>query len=196
MTEAGTVRTFIALDPPEAVLNEIAAIQNRMRKLLAGDIRWVNPAGIHLTLKFLGDITRTDVTTVADAVGPVAASCAPLSLDIGTAGFFPDAKRPRILWLGTGGDVKGLVALQAAVENALAGRGFPREERTFRPHLTLARIKSPRGLTGIAAFMDGQKDYRAGSFVGRAITFFQSTLTPKGAVYTKLAQFPFQENKP
>ncbi len=196
MTEAGTVRAFLALDPPEAVLNEIAAIQNRMRKLLAGDIRWVNPAGIHLTLKFLGDVPRDGLDAVADAVGPVAAAYAPLSLDIGTAGFFPDAKRPRILWLGTGGDVKGLVAFQAAVENALAGCGFPREERTFRPHLTLARIRSPRGLTGVSAFMDGQKDYRAGSFVGRSLTLFQSTLTPKGAIYTELSQFPFQEKKP
>jgi len=196
MTEAGTVRAFLAIDPPEAVLNEIAVIQNRIRKLLAGDIRWVNPTGIHLTLKFLGDLSRADIATVADALGPVAAACAPLSLDIGTAGFFPDAKRPRILWLGTGGDVKGLIALQAAVENALVACGFPREERTFRPHLTLARIKSPRGLTGAAAFMDGQNDYRAGSFVGRFITLFQSTLTPKGAIYTELAQFLFQEKNP
>ena len=196
MTEAGTVRAFLALDPPGEVLNEIAAIQNRMKKLLAGDIRWVNPAGIHLTLKFLGDITRADIATVADAVSPVAATYAPLSLEIGTAGFFPDVKRPRILWIGTDGDVKGLIALQAAVENALAGCGFPREKRSFRPHLTLARIKSPRGFTGASVLMDGSSDYRAGSFVGRSVTLFQSTLTPKGAVYTELAQFPFQEKKP
>jgi len=89
-----------------------------------------------------------------------------------------------------------MAALQAAVENALAGCGFPREERSFRPHLTLARIKSPRGLTGASALMDGRSDYRAGSFVGRSVTLFQSTLTPKGAIYTELAQFPFQEQKP
>jgi 2'-5' RNA ligase len=196
MNDVKNIRAFLAIDPPAAVRDGIAAIQNRLRKVLTGDIRWTNPTGIHLTLKFFGNISEDDMDTIAAVVGPIAAGLTPLPLDIGTAGFFPDAKRPRILWLGTGGDVNRLVALQASIEDGLAVRGFPKEERSFRPHLTIARIKSPKGLTGASRLAETRSDYRAGSFTAEGVSLFQSTLTPRGAVYTELAKYHFKETTP
>jgi len=196
MNDVKNIRAFLAIDPPAAVRDGIAAIQNRLRKIVTGEIRWANPAGIHLTLKFFGNISEDDMNTIASAVSPIAAGRKPLPLDIGTAGFFPDAKRPRILWLGTGGDVNGLVTFQAAIEDGLAVRGFAKEERPFRPHLTIARIKSPRGMTGASQLAENRNDYRAGSFVAGGVSLFRSTLSPKGAVYTELARFDFKETTP
>jgi len=196
MDDAKNIRAFLALDIPAAVLDEIAAIQRRMQKILSGEIRWTNPSGIHLTLKFFGNISEGDAISITGAIGPIAAATKPLPLEIRTAGVFPDARRPRILWLGMGGEANRLVALQATVENALAGLGFAKEERLFRPHLTIARIKSPKGLTGISGLLDNRGVYNAGSFVGHSLTLFRSTLTPKGAVYTELGKFAFQETTP
>lgn len=184
------IRAFLALDPPEAILNRIGAIQNRLRSRIRGDLRWVNPAGIHLTLKFFGDVPAADVARIAAVVGETASGQRPLNLSVGGVGVFPEPRRPRVLWLGMGGDVPPLVIFQQRLERVLAGIGFPPEERTFRPHLTLARIRSPRGLTGLAPVLEGREGWEAGRFVAAGVSLFRSERTPRGAQYTRLHHFP------
>jgi 2'-5' RNA ligase len=89
------------------------------------------------------------------------------------------------------GDVARLVTFQKELERALQEIGFPREERPFRPHLTLGRIKSPKGLIGLAEALEKRETYTAGRFVASGLGLFQSDLTPRGAVYTRLAGYPF-----
>jgi 2'-5' RNA ligase len=185
------IRSFLALDPPEDVLGAIASIQNRLRKLIQGDIRWVRPEGIHLTLKFFGDISGDDVANIATVVGKAAENEAPFSLAVGGAGVFPDPHRPRVLWLGMNGDVERLRVFQKALELALMQIGLPREERPFRPHLTLGRIRTAKGLIGLARVLEKGEEYTAGRFIAPGLSLFQSELMPQGAIYTKLKWFPF-----
>lgn len=191
ITDEKKIRCFLALDPPEEVLRGIATIQNHLRKLIRGDIRWVRPEGIHSTLKFFGDISAGDVANIAAAVEKAAEKEMPFSLAIGGAGLFPDPHRPRILWLGMNGDVERLLVFQKEIEEALLQIGFPREERPFRPHLTLGRIKTAKGLIGLARALEKGEEYTAGRFTASGLSLIQSELTPGGAIYTILNRFPF-----
>lgn len=191
MSEEKSIRSFLAVDPPREILDAIAAIQDRLKKSIHGDIRWVRPQGIHLTLKFFGAISEADIANISRIVKNTTSMFAPFSLGIKRVGVFPDVKRPRVLWLGMDGDVDLLIRLQKEVDAELQKSGFEKEDRPFRPHLTLARIKEPRGLIGLAKILEKGEDYEAGSFSASGLNLFKSDLTPKGAIYTKLAYFPF-----
>jgi 2'-5' RNA ligase len=159
--------------------------------MIRGEVRWVRPEAIHLTLKFFGDIPETAVECIAGIVEKAVAGAGPLTFSICRTGVFPDQRRPRILWLGMDGDVPRLLRFQKEIEGGLGIAGFPAEERPFRPHLTLARIKSPRGLTGLERALEKGEGYAAGQFTAAGIGLIRSELTPRGAVYTKLKWFPF-----
>ncbi|MBN1613229.1 MAG: RNA 2',3'-cyclic phosphodiesterase [Deltaproteobacteria bacterium] len=191
MTNEKTIRSFLALDPPGEIRREIGRIQDRLRKLIHGDIRWVKPESIHLTLKFFGDIREGDIANISAVAGKAAASAGPFDFALGGAGVFPDMKRPRIVWLGMTGETARLAAFQKELERALQEIGFPREERPFRPHLTLARVKSPQGLTGLAEAFKKVETDTAQKFTVSAFNLFKSDLTPQGAIYTRLAEYPF-----
>ncbi len=191
LTDEKKLRAFLALDPPEEVLGEIASIQNRLRNLIQGYIRWVRPEGIHLTLKFFGELSGDDVANIATVVGKAVEKEAPFSLAIGGAGVFPDPHRPRVLWLGMSGDVERLRVFQKGLEQALVRIGFACEERPFRPHLTLGRIRTSKGLTGLTRVLEKGEEYTAGQFIASGLSLIQSELTPGGAMYTKLRWFPF-----
>ena len=195
MAEGEKVRTFLAIDPPEGVIRKIAAIQDALKKSIHGSISWVRPQGIHLTLKFFGDIDREDIGTISGIAAGRAAAAPALTLDIQGLGVFPNARRPRVLWIGVGGETAKLIGLQQAIDAELEACGFKKEERPFRAHLTLARIKSPQGLTGIDRILAEKGTESAGSFEAKGLTLFKSDLTPQGAIYTVLADFPFQGSK-
>jgi len=191
MTDEKKIRSFLALDPPEEVLREIASIQNRLRKFIQGDIRWVRPEGIHLTLKFFGDVSGDDVANIAAVVKKAAEGERSFSLAVGGVGAFPDPHRPRVLWLGMNGDVERLLVFQKGLEQALSQIGFPCEERPFLPHLTLGRIRNPKGLIGLARVLERGEEYTAGRFIASGLSLIQSELTPGGAMYTRLKWFLF-----
>jgi 2'-5' RNA ligase len=191
MTDEKTIRSFLALDPPEEILREVGEVQNRLKKLIQGDVRWVRPEAIHLTLKFFGDIPECDVANISAVAGKAAAEVGPFDLAIGGAGVFPDPHRPRIIWLGMNGEVARLVTFQQGTEQSLQEIGFPRGERPFRPHLTLGRIKTPKGLIGLTGVLEKGETYMAGRFTASGLGLFKSDLTPRGASYTRLAGYPF-----
>jgi RNA 2',3'-cyclic 3'-phosphodiesterase len=191
MTDERMIRLFLALDPPEEMLREIGRIQNRLRERIHGDVRWVRPEAIHLTLKFFGDIPECDVANISSVAGRAAAGVQPFDLTIGGVGVFPDPHRPRIIWLGMGGEAVRLTTFQQGMEPVLEEIGFPPEERPFRPHLTLGRIKTPKGLTGLAGVLEKGEMYAAGRFTATGLCLFKSDLTPRGAIYTRLAEYPF-----
>jgi 2'-5' RNA ligase len=179
------------LTPPE-ILRTIADIQRALRKNIRGSVSWVRPEGIHLTLKFFGDIAAKDVSAVSEVVAGQVAGAQPLNLEAKGLGVFPDTKRPRVLWLGIGGEVERLIAMQKAIDQGLEPCGFSKEKRPFQAHLTLARIKSPQGLSGIEDVLTEKGSESAGKFTATGLTLFKSELTPKGAIYTTLGHFPFQ----
>lgn len=192
MADRGTIRAFLAMDPPPEVLRRIADIQEVLKKTLRGSISWVRPEGIHLTLKFFGDIAAEDLQPISEVVSGQATGMRPLHLNIKGLGVFPGIRRPRILWLGVGGEVARLIALQRVLDQGFETCGIKKEERPFRAHLTLARIKSPQGLSGLDKVLEEKEAESAGSFEAKGLILFKSDLTPKGAIYTVLADFPFQ----
>ena len=113
----------------------------------------------------------------------------PLNLKIEKIGVFPDDRRPRVLWCGVTGDAEKLITLQKKLDGDFATIGFPAEERPFRPHLTLARIKDWRDLMGMNEALQKYSAFTAGEFICMELILFQSKLSPQGAVYTKLAEF-------
>jgi 2'-5' RNA ligase len=191
MTDEKPIRAFLAIDLPIEVLNEIRSIQSGLSKTLQGMLRWVRPEAIHLTLKFFGDISGDDIVTISRVMEDHVNGTGPLALDVKTLGVFPDMNRPRVIWLGISGDVERLIRLQKSMDKKLHEIGFAKEERPFRPHLTLARIKEPKGLIGLAKIVENSDNYTAGHFDAGGLTLFGSQLTPKGAIYTKLAYFAF-----
>jgi 2'-5' RNA ligase len=192
MADRGTIRAFLAMDPPPEVLRRIADIQEVLKKTLRDSISWVRPEGIHLTLKFFGDITAEALQPISEVVSGQAAGTRPLHLNIKGLGVFPGIRRPRVLWLGVGGEVARLIALQRVLDQGFETCGIKQEERPFRAHLTLARIKSPQGLSGLDKVLEEKEAESAGPFEAKGLILFKSDLTPKGAIYTVLADFPFQ----
>ena len=192
MADRGTIRAFLAMDPPPEVLRRIADIQEVLKKTLRGSISWVRPEEIHLTLKFFGDMAAEDLQPISEVVSGQAAGMRPLHLNIKGLGVFPGIRRPRVLWLGVGGEVARLIALQRVLDQGFETCGIKKEERPFRAHLTLARIKSPQGLSGLDKVLEEKEAESAGSFEAKGLILFKSDLTPKGAIYTVLADFPFQ----
>ena len=146
MTEEKTIRAFLAVELPGEILNRITDIQKLLKKTIHGVIRWVRPEGMHLTLKFFGNISGDDVVNISRVVERSVADVKPLSLSVKTVGVFPDIMRPRVIWLGINGDVGPLLMLQKVMDQGFQDLGFKEEGRPFRPHLTLGRIKSPKGV--------------------------------------------------
>jgi len=187
-----SIRAFLAIDPPEEVLREIAGIQERLKRTIQEDIRWVRPEGIHLTLKFFGSISADKIDGITRVIDEHVTAFTPLDLTIRRIGVFPDLKRPRVVWLGTEGDIEQLIALQRKLDEGFQGLGFEREDRPFRAHLTLGRIKTPKEVAGLAKALESGRDATAGQFRAGSLCLFRSELKPSGAVYTKLAEFPFR----
>ena len=183
------IRAFLAIDPPEDILQAMSRLQEKLKREIGGRISWTKPQGQHLTLKFFGDISTEDVKNICSAVQNRVTSEPSLNLKVEKLGVFPDARRPRVIWCGVTGDVEKLSVLQKQLDSDFAAISFPMEDRPFRAHLTLGRIKDSHGLTGISEALTKNSAFAAGEFNCTELILFQSKLSPKGAVYTKLAEF-------
>jgi 2'-5' RNA ligase len=186
-------RLFVAIALSDAARQELAAAQARLQRLMLL-VRWVEPAGAHLTLKFLGATDPVRVTAIAAALRAVAAQAAPFTLYTSAPGAFPHARRPRVLWLGLVGPLELLAALQVAVDTALAALAFPRETRPFRPHLTLGRVREGAAISdpgALAAAFAALGRRPAAPLPVAALCLMRSELQRGGAHYTPLAILPF-----
>jgi len=188
------VRTFVAIELDDAVCAALTQVQERLRHSEGGRAgRWVNPKGIHLTLKFLSDVPTTKLGQVRRAVECACQGAAPFSLTLGGLGCVPNVRRPRVVWVGVR-DVAGCLApLQRAVESELERLGFPREQRGFQPHLTLARIKDGAAIDEITALgkMVAESPLEdLASMTVNAVSVMKSDLRPDGAIYTELYRIP------
>ena len=187
--ETDTIRTFVAVELSDSIKAHIAADIAQLRQEQIDNIRLVRPEGVHLTLKFLGDIDANRVPTVADAMTQAAASHAPFSLALGQPGVFPNANRARVLWIGVEGDLQLLRLLQSDIEEALIAAGFPPEKQRFNPHLTIGRMhhkasrEDRRRATDALAALTLPEDR---TIAVKAISLMKSTLLPGGAIYDQI----------
>lgn len=181
------IRSFIAIDLPEPVLQAISKAQESFRESDL-NIRYVRKEGIHLTLKFLGDIDRADVEKIHAAMGRATKDFSPFTLRGEGVGVFPDLKRPRVVWAGLSGDIEDLLSLQRELEYQLNGLGFPKEKRSFKGHLTIGRVKGRLDRTRLSQALEVLGEFRTESFTVRSVVLVQSDLRPQGAVYSSLAE--------
>lgn len=181
-------RLFIALELPEEVLRAIGRVQADLKSALGtGSLRWTRPEGIHLTLKFLGDVPDERVKAIEAGIMEAAAQGKPLALRAQGLGCFPNLERPRVLWVGLAGDIAALRALHGEVEQRIAPLGFPTEARGFSPHLTLARTAqgaSRTDLAAIGAAASRRDQLEVGAWQATSVSLMRSQLKPDGAVYT------------
>jgi 2'-5' RNA ligase len=196
-----TIRCFVAIDLPPALKEELALLIENLRQVdKSRRVKWVRPEGIHLTLKFLGEVPALQVPDIISATGAALArpEIKPFGLLVGKIGVFPKPDAPRVIWVGLDGNLKALEATYQAVENALVGLGFPPEKRDFSPHLTLGRVpdigpQEKRFLGQNLLKYPGKTGF--GSFNFGEAVLMQSELQPAGAIYTPLAHFKFGERQ-
>lgn len=185
------MRTFIAIDlEPElkktlsGLIDELSSMDRETRS-----IKWIRKEGMHLTLKFLGETREEERPGIEAALKSIAEKSRPFILRIRGTGFFPAGRKNlRVIWVGIEED-EGLMGLQSSLEGEMEKLGFPREQRPFRPHLTLGRVKSPVNLSRIMAHLEKSKERPFGEMAVKKITFFRSVLLPAGAQYSILSEF-------
>ena len=185
------IRSFIAIELPPLIKSRIEEIQNKL-KSSTSDVRWVRPEGIHLTLKFLGNIEEEKILEISDLVKQCASDITSFPLTVRTLGAFPNEKNPKVIWVAASDDSGNLGKLQQTLENRLSSMGFKVEKRAFSPHLTLGRLKSSKGKRELINNLADHKQLECGTFEAQEVCLFKSELKPRGAIYTKLKVFPLQ----
>ncbi|MBP1718385.1 MAG: 2-5 ligase [Deltaproteobacteria bacterium] len=183
-----TVRSFIAIEIPEVLRQKLRDFLRDLKNTGA-DVKWIRPDAIHLTLKFLGAVEQDLLERVSLSLGPVVEKFVPFELRAEGAGFFPSFRKPRVVWAGLIDEEGTVSRLQREIEMTTAGLGFPSEDRPFKPHLTLGRVRSPKGKNPLTEIIEGNSDLELGSFRVERVVLFRSDLRPEGAVYTKLQEF-------
>ena len=188
------IRAFIAIELSEDILSAIADLQRQLKKQVPeGTVRWVKPGGIHLTLQFLGDVPAVKINSIAQALTETCAPFHPFSVTVGGLGCFPNAKRPRVTWVGVDEPTGTLAALQKAIERAMVPLGFTPERRAFHPHLTLGRTKRQATrdqAQALGTLITTTQIPFLGQMNVRQVCLIRSDLRPTGAVYTRLAAAP------
>jgi 2'-5' RNA ligase len=186
-----TIRSFIAIELPDDVLSAVGRVQGHL-KSYGFRTKWVRPANIHITLKFLGDIDSGTIDEIAGAMVSAAEGCASISLAARGIGVFPNIKRPRVLWAGLTGEVNLLIELQRKLDDWLSDIGFAKERRSFKGHLTLGRFKGRVNSTELMRALREFEDFETQSFMARELILFKSELRPSGAVYSKLERISLE----
>ena len=182
------MRLFVALDLSESVRAAIAAFCEKLRRALPS-ARWVRPEGIHVTLKFIGELNQDRVAPIQTALGKIH-SAAPVEMALRGTGFFPNERRPRVLWAGIDAS-PNLAQLAAEIESQLEPLGIARESREFRPHLTLARFDDVHDIENLHAALKESSTQEFGAVKTSEIHLYESKLGRGGAQYTRLATFHF-----
>jgi 2'-5' RNA ligase len=179
------IRAFIAIALPPSLQLEIEQVQQVLQPQTSS-WRWVKPANVHLTLKFLGDISPEAVASITQAMAQVGEGQPVFPLLVRGLGCFPHLARPRVLWMGLEDPQRGLASLHERLESALASLGFPAEQRPFRPHLTLARARQGIDRHAFSPLLQAYSERQFGEITVERIHLFQSRLHREGAVYTIL----------
>lgn len=185
-----SIRAFIAIPLPGDVKGLAREIQMQFRNT-GLRLRWVKPHGMHLTLKFLGDIERAQVPVIETALQAAAGNSPPLNLAAKGLGVFPTVKKARVLWMGVTGDTPALHTFYGRLETQLETQGFKPDKRRFNAHLTLARAQGRLDPTRLVGAMEAIGRFEPIRFEAREVVLYRSELKPDGAVYTKLAAAPF-----
>jgi 2'-5' RNA ligase len=186
-------RLFVSLDLPLEVKKAAGALREQLREGPADvsrdvrrDISWTKPEGMHLTLKFLGEVETGRIEEIQAALMEAGRDFRPITIAVEGLGGFPTLHAPRVIWLGIKEPSGELVKLQKLADQALTPLGFPPETRSFHPHLTLGRVRSPLGRATILQALKALNPVCLGEWKLEELALMKSVLQSGGAVYTKL----------
>jgi RNA 2',3'-cyclic 3'-phosphodiesterase len=186
------MRTFLALDPGKALHDRILTLQDQLAECGA-DVKWVEPANLHMTLLFLGEVEDRDLAGICRATAEVAAQLIPFTLTLAGVGCFPNLRRPRVLWVGVGEGREAVCAMHAALESPLLELGcYRREARPFTPHLTLGRVNSEAGNDALVEALRENAAWHGGETTIHEILVMSSELLRTGPLYTVLGRARLQ----
>lgn len=175
------MRTFIAIEIPKDIKKAIADYTDSVKGLFK-DIKWVAPDNLHLTLKFLGNISETEFLKVCDCVSETVSNFNPFIMDLSHVGFYFSTKKARVIWIGADGGADNLIDLFQNLESCLEPAGFDRETRMFSSHLTIGRVKKFQRII----VPDKMPEFNPVTFEVKSIAVIKSTLTPHGPIYEKM----------
>lgn len=180
------MRIFIALDIPGEIRARLAQYVERLRPY-APEARWARVEGLHLTLKFVGEVKDEKLNQIKDTLAKV--NAAPFDMSFAKAGFFPTPRSPRVFWIGVEAGEE-LPRLAAAIEIKLEKLGIEREKRAYSPHLTLARAGTDsHSLKGLAPLLERETPPQFGTMTAREFWLYRSELSRSGSKYTKLERY-------
>jgi len=192
------MRLFIACEVPRDVQTNISEVIDDLRNRSGNAVRWIRPDGVHVTLKFLGEVPQKKLPAIKIALQEAVVRHPPFNLELSNIGTFGGREGLRIMWVGIAGDVLRLEALVRDVNLALSVVGFEPERRPFRPHLTLGRVRdeiSTRQRAEIEVAV-GKTEVPATSWRTSQVSLMRSRLTPQGAQYDVVATFPLRMTAP
>ncbi|RJR16925.1 MAG: RNA 2',3'-cyclic phosphodiesterase [Nitrospiraceae bacterium] len=186
-----TLRSFIAIELPDTVKSALMSLQQELKKCGA-DVRWARPEGIHLTLKFLGEVEERLIGRIVEALTGTCRKFQEFHCEIRGVGVFPGAGAPRVLWTGIA-DHDDLALIHQDIDAAMSSLGFERENRKFTPHLTLGRFRSSVGKMALLDEMQAYKELNLGIIDVNHISLMRSDLGPAGAKYTRIAEIRLRD---
>jgi len=184
------VRSFIAIELPDEVRTGLSRLQARLKVGESPGIKWVDPNGIHLTLKFLGNVAIDRTGEIGRAMEVAAQRMPPFDLKVKDLGVFPNLRRVQVVWVGISGELDKLSQLQKHLDSNLARLGFAPESRALTPHLTLARLRDRVSLEerqGLGQLIANTRFEEAYAFKVNAISLMKSQLTREGAIYSRIS---------
>jgi 2'-5' RNA ligase len=183
-----TVRTFIAVEATQAVRTRACDLIEHLQVTQA-KVKWVGAGELHWTMKFLGDVETRQLPELCNAVAAAVAELPTFEIEAVGAGAFPTAQRPRTLWLGVGRGEAEFVELHDRVEAALGPLGYREEQRRFRPHMTLGRVRrSVHGVEELGRLVLDHANFTAGAMTVAEVVVFSSRLLRQGPVYEALGR--------
>lgn len=186
------LRMFVSIQLPAAIQACAAGLIDRCRdELPSRSVRWVKPQNIHLTLRFIGNVSSRELDAIKSGMADAVCGARPFSLRVGRLGCFPHVRSPRVLWLGVQGDLEPLGILESKVTRETKAWARP-EDRAFHPHLTLGRVVTRRReeLEPFAAVLHNVVAPSSCPWSVEEVHLMQSELLPTGSQYSALASFP------
>ena len=191
------IRCFLAVEISDEVRQAAGRLVERLRKgiqFTKAYPSWVKMENQHFTLVFLGNQPAEHVERIQAALADLPAKIAPFRVEVGGLGAFPNERSPKVLWLGVREGTEAFADLYEKTVARLVPIGFEPDKRPYHPHLTLARIKSIRGIGEMMDVVRSHRDERCGEYTASGLTLFRSQLHPAGAIYTPLAHWRFEKD--
>jgi len=187
MTNSQSIRTFICLEIPEAIRELIDERATKVLRKSGARCSFVRPENLHITLKFLGDVETSRIDNLSQEIVKAVGNTPSFSLSLEGVGSF-GGKKPKVVWAAIGGETERLAELAVTIDKTMAGKGFSRERRRFKPHLTIARVRQSEGFDRLISAIESC-DLPREEFTANTVIFMKSTLTPAGSIYEPIAEF-------